>query len=65
MREKLLFFNYLDLTLSARFLLCFNTINPIIIVVPQKKELLGSEFPVRKIVKQTQDQQWKYNGGNS
>ena len=65
MREKLLFFNYLDFTLSARFLLCFNTISPIIIVVPQKKELSGSEFPVRKIVKQTQDQQWKYNGGSS
>ena len=44
---------------------CFNTVSLIIIVVPQKKELFGSEFPVRKIAKQTQDQQWKYSGGNS
>ena len=65
MRGKLLFFNYLGFTLSTRFLLCFNTVSLIIIVVPQKKELLGSEFPVRKIAKQTQDEQWKYSGGNS
>ena len=43
----------------------FNTVSLIIIVVPQKKELFSSEFPVRKIAKQTQDQQWKYSGGNS